>query len=408
MLFDRFRRGWNAFKGRDPTDDMYYSYFGTSGRPDRVILRTSTARSVISALYNRIAMDAAQIDIRCCKITEDNKFDGFVNSPLDECLSRNANIDQTGRAMIKDLVLSLFDEGSIAAVPVVCDGDPRLSDSFDINEIRIGKITQWYPYHVIVELFNEEKGMTEQVQVDKRWTTIIENPFYPVMNAPNSTYQRLNKILNDIDRINGTVVSGKLDMIIQMPYSARSEVKRNYAEKRREDIETQLVKNKHGIAYMDASEKVVQLNRPLDNNLWEQSQELMKQLFNQLGVSQAVFEGTADETQQLNYYNSTIEPILSAITEEMERKWITKTAYSQGKRIKFFRSPFKLVPVNNIAEIADKFTRNEIMTSNEIRGVIGMAPSNDPKADMLINSNLNQEKGLLAEKSKNIQNEDNS
>lgn len=401
-LGERLKRGWNAFKGRDPTMEApHFTYFGNSGKPDRVILRTSTARSVISAVYNRIAIDSSQNDIRCCRVTEDNKFDGFDNTPLDEVLSRNANIDQTGRAMIKDLILSLFDEGSIAAVPTITDVNPKLTDSFNIYSLRIGRIVNWYPKHVTVELYNEEKGMNEIITVEKRTTVIIENPFYPVMNAQNSTYQRLNRLLNDIDKINGEVVSGKLDLIVQLPYSTRSDVKHGQAEIRRKEIEDQLVKNKHGIAYMDASEKIVQLNRPLDNNLWEQAKDLTQQLFNQLGFSSHIFDGTANEEEQLNYYNSTIKPIMSAITEEMERKWVTRTAYTQGHRIQSFRNPFKLVPINNIAEIADKFTRNEILTSNEIRGIIGIEPSGDPKADMLINSNLNQSKEMESQ----IQNE---
>lgn len=404
---ERMKRTWNAFMGRDPTFS-YNMSFGSSQRPDRNRFRTTNIRSIVTSIYNRIAVDCAQIEIRHVRLDKEfRRYKETIESSLNECLSLNANIDQTGRALIQDAVMSMFDEGVIAIVPTDTIGDPNITDSYQIESLRVAKIKEWFPDSVKVELYNEKTARKQDVMLDKSFIAIVENPFYAIMNEPNSTLQRLIRILNQIDRTNEQNSSGKLDLIIQLPYAVHSDLKREQANKRRKEVEAQLVGSQYGIAYTDGTERITQLNRPVENNLWAQAKDLTVDLYNQLGLTDAVFNGTADERAMLDYYNRTIEPILSAITTEMERKWLSRTARTQLQAIRFFRDPFKLVPVNDIAEIADKFTRNEIMTSNEIRSVIGMKPSADPKADQLLNSNLNhtpeeiQKSGAVQEQPEN-------
>ena len=394
-LIDRLQHGWNAFTGRDPT--MHYPYLGSSYtvRPDRVRFSRGNERSIVTSVYNRIALDVAAISINHCKLDDDGRFLEVIDSKLNNCLNLEANIDQTGRAFIQDVVASMFDEGCVAIVPTDTTFDPKVTGSYDILTMRTGKILDWYPAHVRVRVYNEKTGQKEDILIPKSMVGIIENPLYAVINEPNSTMQRLIRKLNLLDSIDEQSGSGKLDLIIQLPYVIKSDARRQQAETRRKDIETQLAGSKFGIAYTDASEKVTQLNRPVENNLMKQIEYLTSMLYSQLGITQSILDGSADEKTMLNYYSRTIEPIVSAIVDEMRRKFLTKTARAQKQSIMFFRSPFKLVPVNDLAEIADKFTRNTIMTSNEIRQVIGMKPSDDPKADMLINSNLNQSKNDL-------------
>lgn len=400
-LGERLRNTWNAFLGRDPTkkneelnpnqNQYYISAFGggQSSRPDRVRLNIRNERSIINTIYNQIAVDVSMTNINHMRVDDNNKFVEVIHSDLNNALTVSANIDQTGRALTKDLVLSMFDEGCVAVVPVVTDHNPD-DGSYKIYELRTGKILEWFPKHIRVEVYNDNTGRKQQIIVPKESTAIIENPFYSIMNEPNSTLQRLIRVLNQIDRFNENNSAGKLDLIIQLPYPIKSPARREQAEMRRKDIETQLTGSQYGIAYTDGTEKVVQLNRSLENNLWAEAKDLIEQLYNQLGFAPSIFNGTADEKTMLNYYNNTLAPILTTITEEYKRKWLTQTAITQGQSIGYVRDPFRLVPVNDLAEIADKFTRNEIMTSNEIRSVIGMKPADDPKADMLVNSNLNQ------------------
>lgn len=389
-LVERIRHSWNAFLGREPTIQYDYNAFISSQRPDRMHFTNANARSIVTSIYNRIAVDCAQIDIRHVRLdSEHERYKETIKSSLNRCLSLTANLDQTGRALIQDAVMSMFDEGCVALVPTHTTANPATTDSYDIGEIRTGRIKEWYPKAVKIEVYNEDTGKKQDIVMLKRNVAIIENPFYAVMNEPNSTLQRLLRILNQIDRTNEQNSAGKLDLIIQLPYLVKTDAKREQANIRRKEIEAQLTGSQYGIAYIDGTERVTQLNRSLENNLWSQAVDLTNQLYNQLGLTEAIFNGTADEKTQLNYYSGTIEPILSAITLEMERKWLSQTARTQYQAIRFFRDPFKLVPVNEIAEIADKFTRNEIMTSNEIRSVIGLKPASDPKADQLINSNLN-------------------
>ena len=394
-LIDRLQHGWNAFMGRDPA--MHYPYVGSSYtvRPDRVRFSRGNERSIVTSVYNRIALDVAAISINHCKLDDDGRFLEVIDSKLNSCLNLEANIDQTGRAFIQDVVASMFDEGCVAIVPTDTTFDPKVTGSYDILTMRTGKILDWYPAHVRVRVYNEKTGQKEDILLPKSMVGIVENPLYAVINEPNSTMQRLIRKLNLLDSIDEQSGSGKLDLIIQLPYVIKSDARRQQAETRRKDIETQLAGSKFGIAYTDASEKVTQLNRPVENNLMKQIEYLTSMLYSQLGITQSILDGSADEKTMLNYYSRTIEPIVSAIVDEMRRKFLTKTARAQKQSIMFFRSPFKLVPVNDLAEIADKFTRNTIMTSNEIRQVIGMKPSDDPKADMLINSNLNQSKNDL-------------
>lgn len=392
----RFKNAWNAFSNKNPTSSNN-GYGGYYYRPDRVRLTTRNERSIITSVFNRIAIDVAAIDINHCQLDEDGRFQSIISSSLNECLTVEANLDQTGRNLIQDAVMSMFDEGCVAIVPVDTTFNPKDTNSYDILSLRVGKIVTWYPTQVRVEVYNERKGLKEEVTLDKSDVAIIENPLYAIMNEPNSTLQRLIRKLVLLDSIDEQSGSGKLDLIIQLPYIVKSPARKAQAEQRRRDIEKQLAGSKYGIAYTDGTEKITQLNRPVENNLMKQIEYLTSMLYSQLGITQAVLDGTADEKTMLNYYSRTVEPIVSSIVDEMIRKFITKKARTQGKTILFFRDPFKLVPVNQIAEIADKFTRNEILTSNEIRQVIGRKPSEDPKADMLINSNLNQSNESLAE-----------
>lgn len=386
-IFDVLRHSWDVFRNREPT---YYNIGSSSTyRPDRNRTFIRNEQSIVTSIYTRIALDVASINIRHCVVDENGRFKEYISSGLDNCLNLEANIDQTGRAFKQDIVESMFDEGVVAIVPVDTTMNPTKTGSYDIQTMRTGKILEWYPEHVKVQLYNQKTGYREELILPKRIVGIIENPMYSIINEPNSTMQRLIRKLTLLDRVDETTSSGKLDMIIQLPYVIKSDSRRKEAEKRKKDIEEQL-KGPYGIAYVDGTEKIIQLNRPVENNLMKQVEYLRNELYSQLGITQEVLNGTADEQTMLNYNSRTIEPIVSAITDEMTRKFLTKTARSQSQTIMFFRDPFRLVPVNNIAEIADKFTRNEILTSNEIRGVIGFKPSDDPKADKLINSNLNQ------------------
>lgn len=393
-FLDRVKRGWNAFvNNRDPTynyQDLGASY---SYRPDRVRFSRGNERSIVTAIYNRIAIDVAAVPIRHVQLDEHDRFTDYRNSDLDYCLSVEANVDQTGRAFIQDAVMSMLDEGVVALVPVDTDIDPTVSDSYKINSIRAGKIVEWYPRHVKVRLYNDRTGNKEDVKLPKSAVGIVENPLYAVVNEPSSTMQRLIRKLNLLDTIDEQSGAGKLDLIIQLPYVIKSEARRDQAEKRRKDIEGQLAGSKYGIAYTDGTERITQLNRPVENNLMKQIEYLTSMLYSQLGFHQTILDGTADEKTMLNYTNRTLEPILAAIVDEMKRKFLTKTARTQKQSIMYFREPFRLVPVNDLAEIADKFTRNEIMTSNEIRQVVGLRPSDDPKADELVNSNISQPNG---------------
>lgn len=393
-LLDRIRNGWNAFvKNRDPTvyqRDLGMSY---SYRPDRARFSRGNERSIVTSVFNRIATDAAAMEIRHVKLDEEGRYKETVDSGLNNCLSLEANIDQTGRAFIQDACMSMMDEGCVALVPVDTDIDPNVTDSYKILTLRTGKILQWYPAHVKVRVYNDRTGHKEDLILHKSKVGIVENPFYAVMNESNSTMQRLIRKLNILDSIDEQSGSGKLDLIIQLPYIIKTEARRQQAEQRRKDIEMQLAGSKYGIAYTDGTEHITQLNRPVENNLMKQIEYLTSMLYSQLSITQSILDGTADEKTMLNYYNRTIEPMIAAIVDEMKRKFLTQTARSQNHSIEFFRDPFKLVPVNNIAEIADKFTRNEIMTSNEIRSVIGMKPAKDPNADKLINSNISQPAG---------------
>lgn len=389
-LGTRLQHAWNAFvNNRDPT--MQYRDIGASYsyRPDRPRLTRGNERSIVTSVYNRIAIDCSAIDIKHVRLDDNERFKEEIDSGLNNCLSIEANIDQSGRAFIQDVVMSMLDEGCVAIIPVETDKDPILTDSYKILSMRTGKILEWYPAHVKVCAYDERTGRKEDIVLPKARVGIVENPLYAVINEPNSTMQRLIRKLCLLDAIDEQSGSGKLDLIIQLPYIIKTEARRQQAENRRKDIEMQLAGSKYGIAYTDGTERITQLNRPVENNLMKQIEYLTQMLYSQLGITQAVLDGTADEQTMLNYYDRTIEPILSAIVDEMKRKFLTKTARSQKQSIEFYRNPFRLVPVNNIADIADKLTRNEILTSNEIRQIIGMKPSDDPKADQLINSNIN-------------------
>lgn len=387
----RLKHAWNAFTGRDPT--TYYppgSAVISSSRPDRPRFSRGNERSIVTSIYNRIAMDVASVNINHVRVDDDNRYKETIKSGLNTCLTLNANKDQTGRAFIQDVVMSMLDEGCVAIVPVDTTLDPRITGSYDIESMRVGKIIMWYPDHVRVRLYNDRKGEHEEVVLPKSMVAIIENPLYSVMNESNSTLQRLIRKLNLLDVVDEKSGSDKLDLIIQLPYVIKTEARRKQANNRISDIERQLKDSPYGIAYTDGTERITQLNRSVENNLLKQVEYLTTMLYGQLGMSQAVMDGTAGEQEMLNYNNRTIEPIISAITDAMKWKFLTKTARSQGQSIMFFRDPFKLVPVAQIAEIADKFTRNEITSSNEIRQAIGMKPSDDPKADQLVNSNISQ------------------
>ena len=391
----RFKKAWNAFLNRDPT--RYYSPTDGSGytyRPDRPKFTRGNERTTVTSVYNRIALDVAAIDFKHCRLDDNNRYKEDIDSGINNCLTLEANIDQSSRAFIQDIVLSMLDEGVVAVVPVDTTMDPSKTDSYDILTMRTGKILEWRPTHVKVRLYNDRTGDKEELWLPKKSVAIIENPLYAVINEPNSTMQRLVRKLSLLDVIDEQSGAGKLDVIIQLPYAIKTEARRQQAEQRRKDIEMQLSGSKYGIAYTDGTEKITQLNRSLDNNLMKQIEYLTNMLYSQLGITQTILDGTADEKTMLNYYNRSIAPIVFAIADEMKRKFLTKTARTQKQTIMTFRDPFKLVPVNDIAEIADKFTRNEIMTSNEIRQIIGMKPANDPKADMLVNSNISQSKNM--------------
>lgn len=387
-LMDRLKHAWNTFKNKDPTQVNWNIGPSYGYRPDRMRYTRGNERSIVTAVYNRIAMDVAAVNLKHIRLDENDRYKETIDSGLNNCLSVEANLDQTGRAFIQDLVASMLDEGCVAAVPTDADDEPEDSGNFKVYTLRTGKILEWYPRHVKVEVYNEQEGQRQQIIIPKSTVPLIENPMYSVMNEPNSIYQRLVRKLTLLDVVDEQTSSGKLDLIIQLPYIIKTEARREQAEKRRRDIEKQLSEGKYGIAYTDGTERITQLNRPVENNLMKQIEYLTSMFFSQLGITQSILDGTADEKTMLNYYNRTIEPILSAIADEMKRKFLTPTARSQKQTIAYFRDPFKLVPVNDIAEIADKFTRNEIMTSNEIRQVIGMKPSSDPNADVLRNKNL--------------------
>ena len=398
-ITDRIKHGWNAFLNRDPT----YNYRDLGGpsygyRPDRMRFTRGNERSIVTSVYNRIALDAASIDIMHVQLDKDDRFESIRDSALNECLTRNANIDQTGRAFIQDVVMSMLDEGCVAIVPVDTTFNPDITNSYDVNTMRTAKIVEWYPAHVKVNLYNDRTGRKEDLILPKKTVAIIENPLYAVINEPNSTMQRLIRKLNLLDVIDEQSGSGKLDLIIQLPYVIKTDARRQQAEQRRKDIEMQLAGSKYGIAYTDGTERITQLNRSVDNNLMKQIEYLTSMLYSQLGITQAILDGSADDKTMLNYYNRTIEPIVSAIVDEIQRKFLTKTAITQKQAILYFRDPFRLVPVNEIAEIADKFTRNEIMTSNEIRQIVGMKPSKDPNADELRNKNLSESNEMIKEK----------
>ena len=391
-LTSRVKRAWNAFvNNRDPTEvrtNYHELGMGYVYRPDRVRFSRGNERSIVTSVYNRIAMDVASIAIKHCRVDKNGRYIEDINSGLNDCLTVEANIDQTGRSFIQDVVMSMFDEGAVAIVPVDTSVDPRKTNSYDILTMRTGKILEWYPAHVKIQVYNDRTGRKEEITLPKRSVAIVENPLYAVINEPNSTMQRLIRKLNILDAIDEQSGSGKLDLIIQLPYVIKSEARQQQAEKRRKDIEDQL-KGPYGIAYTDGTEKITQLNRPVENNLMKQIEYLMNQLYGQMGMTPSVLDGTADERAMLNYNNRTVEPIISAIVDAMKRSFLTKTARTQGQTVMFFRDHFKLVPVGNIADIADKFTRNTILTANEVRQIIGMKPSDDPKADELRNANLN-------------------
>lgn len=389
-LGPRLKNAWNAFFNRDPTNyyqdgGMSYSY-----RPDRPRLTRGNERSIVTSVYNRIALDVAALTFQHVQLDENGRFSSVVDSGLNRCFNLSANIDQAGRAFIQDIVVSMLDEGCVAIVPTNTNVDPLLTESYDIGTMRTGKILEWRPSSVRVRAYNEATGQKEEAYFPKRIVGIVENPFYAVMNEPNSTMQRLIRKLNLLDAIDEQSGAGKLDLIIQLPFAIKGELKRAQAEARRKDIEMQLAGSKYGIAYTDATEHITQLNRSVDNNLMKQIEYLTSMLYSQLGITQSILDGTADEKVMRNYYDRTVEPIASAIVDEIKRKFLSRTARAQGKTMMFFRDPFKLVPVSDIASIADTFTRNEIMTSNEVRQIIGMKPSSDPDADKLRNKNLNK------------------
>ena len=389
-LMERIKHAWNAFMNKDPTP--FYRNYGwniTSYRPDRPFRSIGSERTILASIMNRIAIDVSNVDIKHVHVDEKNRYEKDMDSGLNSCLTLNANIDQTGRAFIKDVVLSMFDEGNVAIVPVETSENPSTTDSYDIYQLRTGQILEWLPGHVKLRVYNEKNGLKEDIVMAKKNVAIVENPFYEVMNEPNSTFKRLVRKLSLLDSVDEQSGAGRLDLIIQLPFVVKSEQRRQQAEQRRQEIEAQLAGTRYGIAYTDASEHVIQLNRAVDNNLMKQVEYLTSMLYSQLGMTESIMNGEADEKTMLNYENRTIVPILSAIIESMEYKFLSKTARSRGQRIMYFRDPFKLVPVSQIAEIADKFTRNEIMSTNEIRQVIGMVPVKDPHADELRNKNLN-------------------
>ena len=389
-LISRLKHSWNAFMNRDPTYDYVNTGPGYSSRPDRPRFTRGNERTIVTAIYNRIALDVASINISHCKVDNNGRFIETINSSLNKCLNLEANLDQTGRAFVQDIVMSMLDEGSVAIVPVETDISPSKTESYKILSMRTGKIIEWYPNHVKIRLYDERDGEKKDIKLEKKSVAIIENPLYAVINEHNSTMQRLMRKLALLDSMDERMSTGKLDMIIQLPYVIKSETRRKEAERRRKELEEQMSGSTYGIGYIDGTERIVQLNRSLDNNLVKQVEQLTSQLYSQLGITQAILDSSASEEEMLNYYSRTIEPIISAIVDEMKRKFLTKTARTQNQTIKFFRDPFRLVPLSKLAEIAGTFTQNEIITANEVRQIIGMKPSDDPKADQLVNSNINQ------------------
>lgn len=390
-FLSRLKHAWNAFfNNKDPTpkyQDIGASYYY---RPDRQRFTGGNERTIVTSVYNRIALDAAAVEIKHVRLDENGRYMETIDSGINRCLNEEANIDQTGRAFIQDVVMSMLDEGCVAIVPVDTTFNPNITNSYDVQSMRVGKILQWYPSHIQVRVYNEKTGNKEDIIVPKNIVGIIENPLYAVINEPNSTMQRLIRKLSLLDAVDEQSGSGKLDLIIQLPYTIKTEARRQQAEARRKEIEVQLTNSKYGIAYTDGTERITQLNRPIENNLMKQIEYLTSMLYSQLGITQSILDGTADEKTMLNYYSRSIEPIISAIVDELKRKFLTRTARSQLQSFLFFRDPFKLVPITEIATIADTFTRNEILSSNEVRQLIGIKPSSDPKADQLRNSNLNQ------------------
>ena len=389
-LGSRLKHAWNAFLNRDPPPNFGGYAGGYSYRPDRVRLTRGNERTFVTSVYNRISMDCSAITIQPIRLDDNGRFDSVIDSGLNSCLNLEANIDQTGRGLVQDIVMSMLDEGVVAVVPVEADYDPSKSSGYKIYSMRVGKVLEWYPEHVRVRLYNDRTGQKEELVLPKKTVALIENPFYTIMNEPNSTMQRLIRKLSLLDVVDEQAGAGKLDLIIQLPYVVKSEARREQANKRRREIEEQLRDSKYGIAWTDGTERMTQLNRSLENNLLKQIEYLTNMFYSQLGITLEIMNGTADEAAMTNYYNRIVEPIISAIVDEMKRKFLTKTARSQGQSILFFRDPFKLAPIGTVAEMADKFTRNEIMSSNEFRQVIGLKPSKDPRADELSNKNLNQ------------------
>lgn len=387
---------WNAFMNRAPTGYQMDLGSGSSYRPDRQIFHYGNERTIIASIYTRIGIDVAQNKIEHVRVNEDERYEETMDSTLNYCLNVSANLDQTGRELIQDAAMSLMDEGYIAVVPVETSVPPVPSGAYEIESLRVGRIVEWYPKDVRVDLYDERDGQHHEIIVPKLETAVIQNPLYEVMNAPNSTLQRLNRTLNDLDKVNSQVSSEKLDIIFQVPYTIRSEKRHNMAERRRKELEDQLSGSKYGIGYIDSTEHVIQLNRPIDNNLMDQAEYLTSMLYSQLGLTKGVFDGTADEKELLNYRNRTVEPILKAIIQELERKFLTKTARTQGQRIMFFIDPFRMATASEFAEIADRLTRNAIVSSNEVRSEIGYKPSKDPDADILRNKNLNADKNASA------------
>lgn len=392
----RLKHAWNAFQtNRNPTYTNNYYGSSSSTRPDRMRFSRGNERSMVTSIYNRIALDVSQLSFEHVQLDKDGRYSETKTTGLNTCLTLEANLDQTSRAFFQDAALSMFDEGSIALVPIDTNLDPNITGGYDIESIRVGQILTWYPKHIKVRLYNEQTGIKEDRIIPKSIAAIIENPFYTVMNQSNSTMQRLIRKLSLLDAIDEQSASGKLDLIIQLPYTVKSNLRKQQAEERRKAVEDQLYDSKYGIAYIDSTERVIQLNRPVENNLMSQIEYLQNLLYSQLGITQSILDGSADDKTMLNYYNRIVEPIAAAFVDEMRRKFLTKTARTQGQSIMFFRDPFKLVPVNELAEISDKLTRNEIASSNEMRQTIGWKPSKDPKADELRNKNLNQPESEL-------------
>lgn len=393
-LGERLKKGWNAFRNnKDPTfEQAQWNVYSSTFRPDRLRLTGGNEKSIITAIYNRIALDVASISIKHVRVDENGRYKEEIKSPLNNVLTLDANTDQTGRALIQDAVMSMFDEGVVAIVPVDVKGDPILSDSYEIYTIRTAKILEWYPEHIRISMYDERTGKRDEIVIPKRIAAIVENPFYAVMNDRNSVLKRLVRKLNLLDAVDEQSASGKMDLIIQLPYAAKTPLKKQQAEDRRHDIESQLIDSKYGIAYIDGTEHVVQLNRAVENNMMSSIEYLTSMLYSQLTLTPEVMNGSAKEEVMLNYNNRTVEPIIAAIVDEMNRKYLTPTARTQGQRIQYFREPFRLVPINGIADIADKFTRNEILSPNEIRGIVGFRPSDDAEADKLRNRNINQAK----------------